>query len=278
MALFEALYVRKCRSPVGWFEPGETQLLGPDLVQQALEKVALIRERLRTTQSRQKSYADKRVRDLEFMKGEKVFLKVSPMKGVMRFGRKGKLSPRYIGPYEILDRIGSVAYKLALPPRLSAVHPVFHVSMLRRYVRDDSHKIQPEDVELDENLTYKESLIAIIDRQVRQLRSKKVASVKVLWRNHPTEEATWESEADMQRKYPQLFEISVCLYFLTLVIEIPLQEIELVADEFVRVDPIAEIQVHHSSLAISCASAVVTETSRYICRVCRSRSPPLSFV
>nr|XP_009771167.1 PREDICTED: uncharacterized protein LOC104221741 [Nicotiana sylvestris] len=140
---------------------------------QALEKVALICEQLRTAQSRQKSYADKRVRDLEFMKGEKVFLKVSPMKGVMRFGRKGKLSSRYIGPYEILDQIGSVAYKLALPPRLSAVHPVFHVSMLRRYVRDDSHKIQPEDVELDENLTYEEGPIAILNRQVRQLRSKK---------------------------------------------------------------------------------------------------------
>ncbi|XP_059281346.1 uncharacterized protein LOC132035044 [Lycium ferocissimum] len=206
MAPFEALYGRRCRSPVGWFEPSEAQLLVTDLVQQALEKVTLIRERLKTAQSRQKSYADKKVCDVEFMKGEKVFLKVSPMKGVMRFGRKGKLSPRYIGPYEILDRIGLVAYRLALPPRLSAVHPVFHVSMLRRYVGDDSHKIQPEDVELDENLTYEEGPISIIDRQVRQLRSKKVASVKVLWRNHPTEEATWESEADMRDKYPHLFD------------------------------------------------------------------------
>ncbi|XP_060212075.1 uncharacterized protein LOC132639651 [Lycium barbarum] len=206
MAPFEALYGRRCRSPVGWFELGEAQLLGPDLVQQALENVALIRERLQTAQSRQKSYADKKVRDTEFMKGEKVFLKVSPMKGVMRFGRKGKLSPRYIGPYEILDRNGLVAYRLALPPRLSAVHPVFHVSMLRRYVGDDSHKIQPEDVELDENLTHEEGPISILDRQVRQLRSKKVASVKVLWRNHPTEEATWESETDMRDKYPHLFD------------------------------------------------------------------------
>nr|XP_016442056.1 PREDICTED: uncharacterized protein LOC107767539 [Nicotiana tabacum] len=141
-------------------------------------------------QSRQKSYTNKRGHDLELIKGEKVFLKVSYMKGVMRFGRKGKLSPRYIGLYEILDQIGSVAYKLALPPSLSMVHPVFHVSMLRRYVRDDSHKIHPEDVELDENLTYEEGPIAILDRKVRQLRSKKVASMKVLRRNHPTEEAT----------------------------------------------------------------------------------------
>ncbi|XP_059316605.1 uncharacterized protein LOC132067402 [Lycium ferocissimum] len=153
----------QCRSLVGWFEPGETQLLGPDLIQQALEKVALVRERLRTAQSRQKSYADKKVRDVEFMKGGKVFLKVSPMKGVMRFGRKGKLSPRYIGPYEISVRIGLVAYRFSLPPRLSVVHHVFHVSMLRRYVGDDSHKIQPEGVELDENLTYEEGPISILD-------------------------------------------------------------------------------------------------------------------
>ncbi|XP_059288661.1 uncharacterized protein LOC132042045 [Lycium ferocissimum] len=128
------------------------------------------------------------------------------MKGVMRFGRKGKLSTRYISPYEILDRIGLVAYRFVLPPRLSIVHLVFHVSMIRRYVGDDNHKIQPEDVELDENLTYKEGPISILDRQVRQLRSKKVASVQVLWRNHPTEEASWESEADMRDKYPHLFE------------------------------------------------------------------------
>ncbi|XP_060190412.1 uncharacterized protein LOC132619568 [Lycium barbarum] len=190
IASFEALYGHRCRSPVGWFEPSEAQLLGPDLVQQALEKVVTIRERLKTAQSRQKFYADKKVCNVEFMKGEKVFLKVSPVKGVVRFGRKGKLSPRYIGPYEILDRIGLVAYRLALPLRLTAVHPVFHVSMLRRCVCDDSHKIQPEDVELDENLTYKEGPISILDRLVRQLRSKKAASVKVLWRNYPTKEAT----------------------------------------------------------------------------------------
>ncbi|WMV54921.1 hypothetical protein MTR67_048306, partial [Solanum verrucosum] len=124
----------------------------------------------------------------------------------MRFRRKGKISPRYIGPYEVLDQIGLVAYKLALPPRLSAVHLVFHVSMLRRYIHDDRHKIQLENVELDENLAYHEGPISILDRQVRQLNSKKVASVKVLWYNHPTEEATWESEADMRDIYPHLFD------------------------------------------------------------------------
>ncbi|WMV08087.1 hypothetical protein MTR67_001472, partial [Solanum verrucosum] len=162
MVPYEGLYSLKCQSPVGWFEPGEAHLLGLEFVQQALEKVALIRERLHTTQSIQKSYVDKKVCDIEFMRGEKVFLKVSQMKGVMRFGRKGKLSPRYISPYEILDRIGVVAYRLALPLGLSVVHPVFHVSMFRRYVHDESLMIQLEDLELDENLAYEEGSISIL--------------------------------------------------------------------------------------------------------------------
>ncbi|XP_070009688.1 uncharacterized protein [Nicotiana sylvestris] len=116
MATFEALYGCQCRSPIGWFEHGKTKLYGTDLVQVALEKVKLIQERLRTAQSKQKSYANQKARDVSFMVGEKVILKVSPMKGVMRFGKKGKLSPRYIRPFEMLRRVGEVAYELALPP------------------------------------------------------------------------------------------------------------------------------------------------------------------
>ncbi|XP_015060243.1 uncharacterized protein LOC107006122 [Solanum pennellii] len=115
MAPYEALYGRKCRSPIGWFDVGETKLIGPDVIQQAVDKVNLIQERLLASQSRQKSYADNRRRDLEFQIGDWVFLSVSPMRGVMRFGRKGKLSPRYIGPYQIVRRIGKVAYELDLP-------------------------------------------------------------------------------------------------------------------------------------------------------------------
>lgn len=103
MAPFEALYGQRCRSPIGWFEPGEAKLYGTDLVKDALEKVKLIQERLRTAQSRQKSYADQKACDLSFMVGEKVLLKVSPMKGIMRFGKKSKLSPRFIGPFEVLS-------------------------------------------------------------------------------------------------------------------------------------------------------------------------------
>ena len=131
MAPFEALYGRRCRTPVGWFESTEPRPRGTDLIQEALEQVRVIQDRLRTAQSRHQSYANRRRRPLRFSVGDRVFLRVSPMKGVMRFGRRGKLSPRYIGPFEILRTVGEVAYELALPPAFSAIHPVFHVSMLR---------------------------------------------------------------------------------------------------------------------------------------------------
>ena len=142
---------------------------------------------------------------MEFAVGDRVFLKVSPMKGVMRFGRKGKLSPRYIGPYEITRRVGEVAYELRLPAELSMVHPVFHISMLRLYKPDPLHVLNYDEVEIDESLSYEEEPVQILDRQVRRLRTKDVASVKVLWRNHDTEEATWEAEEDMKKRYPHLF-------------------------------------------------------------------------
>ncbi|XP_070013268.1 uncharacterized protein [Nicotiana sylvestris] len=131
---------------------------------------------------RQKSYADRKVRDVAYMVGEMVFLKVSPMKGVMRFGKKGKLSPRYIGPFEVLERIGEVAYKPALPPSLLSVHLVFHVSMLRKYVGNPSHVFGHQHFQLDGDLTYDVEPVASFDRQVQKLRSKNVASMKVQWR------------------------------------------------------------------------------------------------
>ncbi|CAM9000100.1 unnamed protein product [Rhodiola kirilowii] len=206
MAPFEALYGRRCRSPIGWFELGESKLLGPDLIRDATNKVRLIRDKLLAAQSRQKSYADPKRRELEFQIGNLIFLRVSPMKGVMRFGKKGKLSPRYIGPFEILERVGNVAYRLALPPTLSSVHPVFHISMLRKYISDPSHVLEYERLQMDDKVSYDEQPMAILDRQVKRLRNKEIASVKVLWKNHTEAEATWESEKDMKAKYPHLFE------------------------------------------------------------------------
>ncbi|XP_070042519.1 uncharacterized protein [Nicotiana tomentosiformis] len=161
MAPYETLYGRQCRFSAGWFELGEVRLLGTDLVQDALEKVKVIQERLRTTQSRQKSYADRKVRDVTYIVGEKALLKISPMKGVLRFGKKGKLSPRYIRPFEILKKIGEVAYELAFPPILLGVHPVFHVYMLRKYIRDPSHILDFSTVQLNGNLTYDVEPVAI---------------------------------------------------------------------------------------------------------------------
>ncbi|KAA0033196.1 ty3-gypsy retrotransposon protein [Cucumis melo var. makuwa] len=206
MAPFEALYGKCCRSPVCWGEVGEQRLMGPELVQSTNKAIQKIRSRMHTAQSRQNSYADVRRKDLEFEVGDKVFLKVAPMRGVLRFERRGKLSPRFVGPFEILERIGPVAYHLALPPSLSTVHDVFHVSMLRKYVPDPSHVVDYEPLEIDENLSYTEQPVEVLAREVKTLRNKEIPLVKVLWRNHRVEEATWEREDDMRSRYPELFE------------------------------------------------------------------------
>ena len=141
MAPYEALYGRPCRSPLCWTEMGESSITSPDLIRDTSEKVSLIRQRLLTAQSRKKSYADVRCRPLEFEVGDHVFLKVMPKRGVVRFGKCGKLSPRFIGPFEILERVGTVVYRLVLPPSMSGVHDVFHVSMLRKYTPDPAHVV-----------------------------------------------------------------------------------------------------------------------------------------
>ena len=119
------------------------------------------------------------------------------MKGVMQFGKRGKHSPRYIGPFEVLKRVGEVSYELSFPSGLSGVHPVLHVSMLKRYHGDGNYIIRWDSVLLDENLSYEEEPVSILDREVRKLRSREIASIKVQWKNRPVEEATWEKEADM---------------------------------------------------------------------------------
>ncbi|GJW56139.1 reverse transcriptase domain-containing protein [Tanacetum coccineum] len=151
-APFEALYGRKCRSPVIWTEIGESQLIGPELVQETTEKIFQIKERLITARSRQKSYADKRRKPLEFEVGDRVLLKVSPWKGVVRFGKKGKLAPRYVGPFEIVERVGPVAYRLKLPQELSCVHDTFHVSNLKKCLAEPDVQVPLDEIEIDENL------------------------------------------------------------------------------------------------------------------------------
>ena len=139
MAPYEALYGRSCRSPICWIEVGESSITGPNLIRDTSEKVSLIRQLFLTAQSWQKSYADRRRRPLEFEVGNNVFLKVMPKRRVVRFDKRGKLSPRFIGPFKILERVGTIAYRLALPPSLSGVHEVFHVSMLLKYTPNSTH-------------------------------------------------------------------------------------------------------------------------------------------
>ena len=156
MAPCEALYGRKCRTLVCWDDLDERKLLGPKIVMIMADKVRVIQEKIKTAWDRQKSYADDRRKDLESEVGDMVFLKVTPWKGVIRFGKQGKLSPRYIRPYQIIERIGLVAYKLNLPNKLSQIHNVFHVSMLRKYVFDPSHVLKDLPIQIVENLTYEE--------------------------------------------------------------------------------------------------------------------------
>ena len=206
MAPYEALYGRKCRTPLCWTELSEKKVIGPDLIQETEEKVTMIRKILKVATDRQKSYADMKRKDIRYEIGEKVFLKVSPWKKVMRFGKKGKLSPIFIGPYEVIEKVGPMAYRLALPSDLEKIHNVFHVSMLRRYRSDPSHVVSSETIELRPDLTYEEEPVEILARGVKELRNKKILLVKVLWRNHKTEEATWENEETMRQQYPQLFD------------------------------------------------------------------------
>ena len=205
MAPFEALYGRNCRTLVSWDVVGERRLVGPELVQITSEKVKVVRDNLKIARDRKKSYADNRRRNLQFEIGDRVFLNISPWKGVLRFRKRGKLSPRYIGPYEIVSKVRPVAYKLKLPPELSRIHDTFHVSMLRKYIPDPSHVLREQPVQIKDNLTYEETPGQIVDRKEQVLRSKIIHLVKVLWKNHEREATTWEPEAQMRRQYSQLF-------------------------------------------------------------------------
>ncbi|KAI5356472.1 hypothetical protein L3X38_009368 [Prunus dulcis] len=206
MSPFDALYGKQCRTPFYWDEVGEHRLEVADDVERTKEHVKIIRERLKMAQDRQKSYTDNRRKDLQFEVGDWVFLKLSPWKGVVRFRRRGKLSPRYIRPYEIVERVGPVAYRLVLPSDLSRLHDVFHVSMLRKYISDPSHVLEEQPIELQEDLTYAEQPVQILDRKMQVLRSREIPLVKVLWRSHTVEEATWEPEDQMREQYPNFFE------------------------------------------------------------------------
>jgi hypothetical protein len=217
-APFEALYGRKCCSPLCWAEVGDTQLAsgqstnntltGPEIIRETTEKIVQIRERLKASRDRQKSYADTRRKPLEFQVGDRVMLKVSPWKGMIRFGKRGKLNPRYIGPFEILARIGPVAYRLRLPQELSNVHPTFHVSNLKKCLSDETLIIPLDEIEVNESLHFVEQPVEIMDREIKRTKQSRIPIVKVRWSAKRGPEYTWEREDQMKQKYPHLFPVT----------------------------------------------------------------------
>nr|ABA94346.1 retrotransposon protein, putative, Ty3-gypsy subclass [Oryza sativa Japonica Group] len=184
MAPFEALYGRKCRTPLFWDQTGERQLFGTEVLTEAEEKVRTVRERLRIAQSRQKSYADNRRRELTFEAGDYVYLRVTPLRGVHRFQTKGKLAPRFVGPYRILERRGEVAYQLELPPNMVGIHDVFHVSQLKKCLRVPEEQASSEHIDIQEDLTYVEMPIRILETSERRTRNKVIRFCKVQWSHH----------------------------------------------------------------------------------------------
>jgi len=209
MAPFEALYGRKCRTPLCWSDLDEALIIGPEMIQETTETIRKIQEHIRVAQSRQKSYGDKRRRPLEFQVGDKVFLKVSPTIGVKRFEVRGKLGSRCIGPYEIIERLNPVAYRVELPVELEHVHNVFHISQLRKHIPDPDHTIVSEPIDITKDLVYEERPAQILDRRIKQLCNKQIALVKVLWTNDTTQEATWETDEAMKTAYPYLFKVNL---------------------------------------------------------------------
>jgi hypothetical protein len=198
MAPFEVLYGRRCRTPLSWFETGERRILGPDLVIEAEDKVKVIQANLKIAQSRQKNYADRRNKPLQFQIGDFVYLRVSPTKGVQRFGIKGKLAPRYVGPFEIIEVCGPVAYRIRLPSQLAAIHDVFHISQLKKCINVPTEIVETRAIEIEPDLSYTEQSIQIMDTKERVTRRKKIKMYKILWDHHTEEEATWETESCLQ--------------------------------------------------------------------------------
>jgi hypothetical protein len=172
MAPFEVLYERRCHTPLNWIEPGDKVIFGPNLVEEAEATVRRIRDNLRAAKSHQETYANKRCHPLEFRVGDHVYLRVSPMNGVKRFGVKEKLAPHYIGPFPILEKCGTVCYKLDLPPSLARVHDIFHMSQLKKCLKAHVDIVLPEVTPLGADLSYPEHPIKVLDKKDRVMSVK----------------------------------------------------------------------------------------------------------
>ncbi|GJR73966.1 putative reverse transcriptase domain-containing protein [Tanacetum coccineum] len=195
--------LRACAIDFG--KVGEAQILGPELIQETTEKIIQIKQRMQAARDRQKSYADLKHKPMEFQVGDKVMLKVSPWKGVVRFGKRGKLNPRYVGPFKVLEKVGEVAYKLELPEELSRVHNTFHVSNLKKCHADEPLAVPLDGLHLDDKLHFVEEPLEIVGREVKRLKRSRIPLVKVRWNSKRGPEFTWEREDQFKKKYPHLF-------------------------------------------------------------------------
>ncbi|GJT48133.1 putative reverse transcriptase domain-containing protein [Tanacetum coccineum] len=204
-APFEVLYGKKCRSSIMWAEIGEGQLIGSELVQETTDKISQIKDRLKAARDRQKSYADKTRKPIEFSVGDYVLLKVSPWKGMIRFGKKGKLASRFVGPFEIIEKVGLVAYRLDLPEELNSVHDTFHVSNHKKCLVDPTLQVPFDEIRVDDKLNFVEELVEILGRDIKKLKRSRIAIVKVWWNSKHGFEFTWEREDQMKPEYPHLF-------------------------------------------------------------------------
>ncbi|WVZ83643.1 hypothetical protein U9M48_030771 [Paspalum notatum var. saurae] len=206
MAPFEALYGRKCKTPLMWSETGKRTLLGPALIKEAEEKVAELFIKSKAQQGSRRPNLAKRREDENSVSeaGDSVYLKVSPIRGTHRFKIQGKLAPHYIGPYPIVRRVGKVAYKLQLPESMLDIHDVFHVSQLEKCPSAEQH-IEQQTVELQPDLKYQEVPVKILDTVGRKTSISTVRICRILWSRHGEEEATWEREDSLRKEYPDLF-------------------------------------------------------------------------
>jgi hypothetical protein len=184
------------------FEPGEKAIFGPDLIETDKATVSRIQENLRAARSRQEHYANKRRQPLDFLVGDHVYLKVSPMKGVKRFRIKGKLAPHYIGQFPVLEKCGNMAYQLELPSSLAEVHDIFHMLQLKKCLKAPVNVVLPEVAPLEADLIYPEYPVKILDQKDCVTWCKSIKFFKVQWGNHTEEEATWESEQFLRSRHP----------------------------------------------------------------------------
>ncbi|GJY99029.1 putative reverse transcriptase domain-containing protein [Tanacetum coccineum] len=202
---FEALYGRKCRSPICWAEVKDVQLTSLETVHETTEKIIQIKSRIQAAHDRHKSYADVRRKLLEFQVGDKVMLKVSPWKGVIHFGKRGKLNPRYIRPFRVLAKVGTVAYRLKLPQQLSRIHSTFHVSNFKKCLSDESLVIPLDEIHINDKLHFVEEPVEIIDQEVKRLKQSRIPIIKVRRNSRRGPEFMWEREDQFQKKYLYLF-------------------------------------------------------------------------